>query len=214
MSMPNLPGPSAFDSDYEAIEIDEILRQNDGYILALAREQVARRLVSLEVLDLEIDELAQRSRIKLWKTLQKRQISNVKAYLRCIVRSESIDMIRCHKPHFPLPVDEDGELFQGNALVSPGEGMQDPLYELEQREMAAEYITRVAEALRAFPTCQQRVMICSLKERLDDVPLLTKAFKKCDIHIECMRWPAKKKEKKNLKASISITRKKLRSLGI
>src|SRR5436305_2965708 len=61
-------GASAFDSDYDANQIDEILRQNDDYILALAVEEVPRHIASPDVLDLEIHELAQRSRIKLWRS--------------------------------------------------------------------------------------------------------------------------------------------------
>src|SRR5579859_5259355 len=125
-----------------------------------------------------------------------------------------MDMIRRYRPNLPLPVDEDGELYQGDVLMVPGEEMQDPLYELEQKEMAAEYITQVVDALSSFPPCQQQVMICSLKDQLDDVLPLTQAFKKFKINIETRRWPSKKKEVKNLKASLSAARKKLRSLKV
>ncbi len=207
-------GPSAFDSDYDAHEIAEILRQNDNYILTLAREKVPRHIASSEVLDLEIQELAQRARIKLWRALQKRNITHLKAYIRCIVHSESIDMIRSSKSELPLPLDEEGELYQGNVLVMFSEGMQDPLYELEQKEIAAEYITQVVDMLHSLPPCQRKIMICSLKEQLDDVPTLTQAFKKFEVNIEAVRWPSKKKEMQNLKASLSIARKKLRSLNL
>ncbi len=213
MIIPNLLGASAFDSEYDVNKIDEILRQNDAYILALARKKVPRYIASPDVLDLEINELAQRARIKLWRTLQKRHITHIKAYIRCIVHSESMDMVRRYKPNLTLPVDEDGELYQGDVLVAPSEGMQDPSYELEQKEMAAAYITQAVDALSSFPPCQQQVMICSLKDQLDDVLLLTKAFKKFEINIETVRWPLKKKEVKNLKASLSIARKKLQSLS-
>ena len=212
MIIPNLLDASAVGDKYDANEIDEILRQNDGYILTLAREKVPRHIASPDVLDLEIHELAQRSRIKLWRALQKRHITHVKAYIRRIVHSESMDILRSYKPDLPLPVDEDGELYQGDVLVALSEGMRDPLYELEQKEMAAEYITQAVDALSSFPPCQQHVMICSLKDQLDDVLLLTKAFKKFEINIESMRWPSIKKEVKNLKASLSAARKKLRSL--
>ncbi|MHB8597825.1 MAG: RNA polymerase sigma factor [Ktedonobacteraceae bacterium] len=212
MSTPHLPGPSPFDSDYDANEIDEILKQNDDYILALAREKIPRHIASPEVLDLEIHELAQRSRVKLWRSLQKRHITHIRAYIRCIVHSESMDMLRRYKPELPLLVDEDGELYQGDVLVTPGEGMHDPLYELEQKEMVAEYITWVVDVLTSFPRCQQQVMICLLKDQLDDVLLLTNAFRTFEIDIEPVRWPSKKKDAGNLKASLSATRKKLRSL--
>jgi hypothetical protein len=92
--------------------------------------------------------------------------------------------------------------------------MQDPLYELEQKEIAAEYITQLVDMLHSLPPCQRKIMICSLKEQLDDVPTLTQAFKKFEVNIEAVRWPSKKKEMRNLKASLSIARKKLRSLNL
>jgi DNA-directed RNA polymerase specialized sigma24 family protein len=210
MITPNLLDASAVGGKYDANEIDEILRQNDDYILALARKKVPRHIATPEVLDLEINELAQRSRIKLWRALQKRHITHVKAYIRRIVHSESIDMVRRYKPDLPLPVDEDGELYQGDVLMVSGEGMQDPLYELEQKEMATEYITQAVDMLRSFPHCQRQVMICWLKDQLDDVLTLTKAFKKFEINI--VSWPAQKKEAIKLKASLSTAHKKMLSL--
>jgi DNA-directed RNA polymerase specialized sigma24 family protein len=202
---------SVVESNYDANEINEILSQNDGYILALAREKVPRNIASPEVLDLEIHELAQRSRIKLWRMLQTRHITHVKAYIRFIVHSESIDMIRRYKPNLPLPIDEEGELYQGKVLVELGVGMRDPLFELENKEMAAEYIMHIVDVLRSLPHCQKQVMICSLRDQLDDVLILRMAFKKFEINIDTVRWPSKKKEVNNLKASLSTARKKLRS---
>ncbi len=57
-------------------------------------------------------------------------------------------------------------------------------------------------------------MICSLKEQLDDVSTLTQAFKKFEVNIEAVRYPSKKKEVQNLKASLSIARRKLRALKL
>jgi DNA-directed RNA polymerase specialized sigma24 family protein len=212
MTISTLRGASPFDSDYDANEIEEILGQNEDYILALARDKVPRHIASPEVLDLEIHELAQRTRIKLWRTLQKSRITHIKAYIRCIVHSASMDMIRGFKPDLPLPLDEEGELYQGNVLLAPGEGMQDPLYELEQKESIAEYITQVVAILHTLPPCQRRVMICSLKDQLDDVSTLAQVCKNFEIDIEAVKWPSKKKEVLNLRASLSITRKKLRAI--
>ena len=202
---------SVFESNYDANEINEILGQNDRYILALAREKVPRHIVSPEVLDLEIHELAQRSRIKLWRMLQTRHITHIKAYIRCIVHCESVDMIRRYKPNLPLPIDEDGELYQGNVLVAPSDGMQDPLYELEKKETATEMIEHTADALRSLPPCQKQVMICSLRDQLDDILTFTTALKQFEINIDTVRWPSKKKEVGKLKASLSTARKKLRT---
>ena len=213
MTISALQGISPYDSDYGSKEIDEILRQHEDYICALARDRVPRHLVSPELLDLEIQELAQRSRIRLWRTLQKTRITYIKAYIRSIVHSVSIDMIRGYKSDLPLPLDEDGEIYQGNVLVTCSEGMQDPLYELEQQECVSEYITQVVDLLSSFPLCQRRAMVCSLKNQLDDILTITQVFKNFEINIEAVRWPSKKKEEQNLRASLSVTRKKLRSFN-
>ena len=90
--------------------------------------------------------------------------------------------------------------------------MQDPSYELAQKEIDVEYITQVVEGIHSLPPCQRKVMICFLKEQLDDVPTLTQAFKKFGVNIEAIGRTSKKKELQNLKASLSTARKKLRSL--
>lgn len=212
MTFMNLPGSFIFDSDYDENEINEILRENDDYILALARKKVPHHTAPREVLDLEIQELAQRSRIKLWCSLKQRKITRIKAYIRSIIHSESIDMIRRSKFELSLPLDEEGELYQGKVLAAPGEGMQDPLYELVQQEKVSESITQVVKAMRSLPPRQQQAMICSLEDKLDDVSTLTQAFKKFGINTEAARWPSKKFEVQSYRASLTIARKKLKTI--
>jgi len=209
METPNLPGPSAYDSDFD---VDAVLEQYDEYIVALARKNIPHTVAPPEVLDLEIDELAQNSRIKFWLTLQKRQITHSKTYIRSIVQNESVNLLRQHKPFLSLPADEDGELYQGDLLVTPSEGMQDPLDELEREEMIADYITKAVDDVLKLPACQQFAMICSLKDQLDDVLLLIEEFKDHQVGIEEINWPEEKEEIQRVRASLSIARKKLRSL--
>ena len=211
MTISSLRGASPYDGDYDSKEIEEILRRYDDYIIAIARKSIACRFVSPEFLDFEIQELAQLCRIKLWRALQKGEITYIKAYIRRIVHSVSIDMVRNHKHELPLPLDEEGELYQGNLLVALSEGLQDPVYELEQKELAIEYMTLVAGILRSLPPCQRRTMICTLKDQMDDLVTLTQVFKKCGVNIETIGWPSRKKELQSLRASLSIARKKLRT---
>ncbi len=209
MSKSNRLGTSVHENDYDTNGIDNILSQNDSYILSIAREKIPSHITSPEVLDLEIQELAQRSRIKLWRMLQTKHITHIKAYLRCIVHSESVDMVRRYKSNLPLPINEEGELYQGSVLVAPCDGMQDPLYELEKKETATELIEHTAEILRSLPPCQKQVMLCFLKDQLDDVLTFTTALKKFEINIDTVNWPSNKKEVQKLKASLSPVRKKL-----
>lgn len=208
MGMPNLPGPSAYDSDFD---VNEVLEQYDEYIEALAWKNIPHSVVPSEVLDLEIDELAQKSRIKFWLASKKRQIIHPKAYIRCIVQTEIVDILRQHKPTLPLPTDEDGELYQGDLLVTPSEGMQDPLDEFEHEEMTVELINKAVDDMLKLPACQQRAMIASLKDQIDNVLLLIGAFKDHQINIEEVNWPEEKKEVQRMRASLSIARKKMRS---
>lgn len=210
METPNLPGPSAYDSDFD---VDAVLEQYDEYVVALARKNIPHNVAPPEVLDLEIDELAQNSRIKFWLALQKRQITYPKTYLRYIVQSESVNLLRQHKPLLSLPADEDGELYQGDLLIIPSEGMQDPLDELEREEMIADYITKAVDDVLKLPACQQFAMICSLKDQLDDVLLLIEEFKDHQVGIEEINWPEEKEEIQRVRASLSLARKKLRSLN-
>ena len=204
-----LPGPFVYDSDPD---VDEILEQYDAYIRDLVRKKVPRNIVPPEKLRDEIEELAQRVRIKLWHVLQKKHIANFETYISLIVLSEVIDMVRRYRPILALPINEDGELYQGNIIATPGEGMQDPAYEIEQTEVLNDFTRETTEALLKLPPRQQYAMICALKDRLDDVLPLIDRLRSYVIDIDEIHWPEEKDELQRLRASLAVARKKLRSL--
>jgi len=78
------------------------------------------------MLDLDADELAQMVRIKLWHVLEDREVVYLKHYIRRIVNSEFIDMMRRRKPTQPLPEDADGEINTGKIIAAASEGIADP----------------------------------------------------------------------------------------
>jgi DNA-directed RNA polymerase specialized sigma24 family protein len=205
MAMLNLPGSSAYDSD-----ADEILEQYDAYIVALVQKKIPRNCVRDEVLHDEIDELAQNVRIKLWQALRKKRINNPKAYIRSIVYTEVIDIVRQRPLTLPLPLTEEGELYQGNLVVTPSQGMLDPAYEVEQEGAIKELLKKTAEAVLKLPPQQQRAMICSLKDQVDDILLCLDVLRNY-VDIEVPNWPAKGNELRSLRTSLSIARKKLRT---
>src|SRR5580700_2076456 len=88
--------------------INNMLNQYDGYIFGLAQKAIPQHfgytISDGSELALEIDELAQRSRIKFWHALQKRQITSPKAYIRHIVYSECVDLARQRPPRVQLPL--------------------------------------------------------------------------------------------------------------
>jgi DNA-directed RNA polymerase specialized sigma24 family protein len=196
-------------------DINAVLEKNDTYIIALVNKKVFRNGMHADVLQLERDELAQRVRIKLWHALEKKQITSYKMYIRQIVQHEFIDMLRGDKGVHPLPVDADGEFIPGsvlNAMFISNEGREDPSKEVEQKETSAEYLTWVAHDTIALPSHQQRAMICHLKEEVDDLLQLIKAFRVHDVSIETTQWPEEKQELHNLKSSLAPARKRLRTV--
>ena len=208
MKTSRLPvGPSAYDSDGEA---EKILKEYDPYIVALARKKVPRNAVHPEMLADEIDELAQRVRFKLWLMLRRKRIVNLKLYIRCIVLTEVVEMVRRYKLTFPLPLDEDGELYQGNMLILLGEGMQDPAYEVEQAEALEVCTQDIVEAVLNLPPQQQRAMICSLQDEIDEVFPVLHLLQWHVTNIEEQHWPESKEGLQSMRASLSVARKKLR----
>src|SRR2546427_7234721 len=140
-------------------DIDKALENFDGYIRSLAEKKVPQAIVPREMLDLEVDEVVQNTRIKLWQALQRRQIINLGAYIRCIVHTECVNMVRGYRHTFPLPINEEGELDQGKMLVAPSQGMQDPAYEIESREALADWMMEIVDEVLALPPQQRHAML-------------------------------------------------------
>lgn len=204
-------GPSALGPDDSDPDIEELLEAIDPYIVAQVEKilaggpDVAPRM--------ERDELAQRVRINLWYALQERPIRNIKAYIRRIVHNEFVNVLRGREP--PLPVTEDGEMLEGNILVTPGTGMADPAFEVEEQEAVANCAEKTAAAISTLPPRQKDAMTALLYERLDNLILVVDSFKQFDVDIAAARWPAEEDEKRLRKASISAARRSLaRSIGI
>ncbi len=187
------------------IAVAEVLERLNKYISDLARRKIPRYAIRSEELDLEIDELIQQTRIKLWHALQKGHIVNPTGYARSIVFTEAVNMQRRYKPTHALSNEEDGELYHDK-------GTQDPSLKIEQDEALATCVTIAIQAIQTLPPRQRQAMICSMKDRYDDaLPLLT-ALKEQGIDIENICWPDEKVDVHRLKALLSVSRKKLRYL--
>lgn len=206
MATPYLPGPSAYDSDSDTVELLERL---DPYIVSLVRMRVPRNVVRPETLADEIEDLIQKVRIKLWLTLQKKQVNNLKAYVKCIVFTEAIDMVRQYRSVLSLPLDEVGELNQGNLIFAASDETQDPGCVVEQAEELDDAMQDIFEAIIQLPPRQQYAMICSLKDQIDDVFPIVDALRGQSINVESVNWPVEKNELQSLRASLSVARKKL-----
>lgn len=210
MGIFEMPDSSVYDSHRNA---NEILEQHDAYIVALARKKVPRTIIHPQMLGDEIDELAQKIRIKLWQMVQTKQITSPKAYISCIAFTESVDMVRLHKfSGLPLPVNEDGEIYLGDRMVTPCERMQDPAEKLEQEEVVIEWTKRLVEDVLALPQRQLHAIICILKDQLEDIHPFLDALRNHGVGIEEINWPDGREEVQSIRASLSIARKKLRAL--
>lgn len=211
----DLRGVSEEDSDPD---IEEILVRFDPYIVAEAEKLVRRssNFAHPEVLDLEIAEVAQRVRIKLWGVLKKeKHIEFPKAYILKIVNNEFNDILRRRKPLLPLPTDEDGEIYMGNVILTESEGMSDPAYEFEQKEGLNNWIALATQVVSKLSQRQKHAMICLLKERIDNYMQLVEAFEQHQIDIEAFEWPDDEVDETRLKASLSAARRNIAEwLGI
>jgi DNA-directed RNA polymerase specialized sigma24 family protein len=200
---------SLFDDD--GSDQEEILKKYEPYIRSLVRKQFPRDMVHPDVLDLAIDEAAEEALVRLWSALQRNCITNVQAYIRPIIRSVIADLRRKHKPTQPLPVDEDGELDQGDVIATVGEGWHDPADEVEREEFVVNSLMQTVDEVLALPPCQQRAVICSLKDRIDNVLLLIETFREHQVDIEQVNWPEEREERQKCRASLTVARKKLRT---
>ncbi len=197
--------------DGSDIELNKLLERYGKYILELVRMQVPRNIVPPSELADEINDLTQMALIVLWQKLisEKIQITSPNAYIRYIVRSQCIDLIRRRqrKPISSVSIDQDGELRQGSAMLMQSEGLHDPAFEYDRKELIVEIIDDVMK----LPPHQRLAMICLLKDEVGNTFPLVETFRKHGIDIETIDWPQDPTELHRLKSSISFARKKLNS---
>ncbi len=160
-------------------------------------------------LDLDADELAQMVRIKLWHVLKDREVVYLKPYIRRIINSEFIDMLRRRKPTQPLPEDIDGEISMGKVIAAASEGIADPAEVIEEQEEAECRMEEIVDAVLELPRRQQHVMICTMQDRVDDPVPLIHALQSRQQDIRAWQWPQKKQDKQLLMASLSYARRNL-----
>lgn len=199
----------AADDDERSVE--EVLLAYDSYIVAQARRCISQSTgpVNTVMLDLDADELAQMVRIKLWHVLEAREVMYLKSYIRRIVNSEFIDMLRRRKPTQSLPEDADGEISTGNLVAAASAGITDPAEVVEEQEEVACRMEEIVDAVLELPRRQQHVMICSMQERVDDPLQLSRALQDRQQDIRAWQWPQKKQDKQLLMASLSYARRSL-----
>ncbi len=167
-------------------EIEVVLASVDTYIIALTRRMAhSLSFIKPSHIELEIDEIIQRVRIKLWWELQKRKITHLKAYIKVLVRSEYLDLCRQQRLAPSLNSDDTRDELE-LASVATGEEMQAPANELEQQEISADIISEIVQIICKLPARQRYAMLCSLKDYIDNAPRLIEALSRpCTRAIAC-----------------------------
>jgi DNA-directed RNA polymerase specialized sigma24 family protein len=193
-------------------DIEEILQRYDAYIVTLVRAKMPRSGVPLAQLHDEREDLAQRVRIKLWQTLQKRHVGNLKAYISCIVFTEVIDLLRRRRAPLLLPLEDDEEFCWQDVPGAALKDTHDPAYQIEQEEALEAITKKAAAAILHLPPRQFQAMLCTLKDRIEDVLPLIEALKTNGVNVDEIHWPEAKNEVKKWQVSLFLARRKLRPL--
>lgn len=199
------PGPSTSDADPD---IESILEEVDIYIQALAWKGIPYSSSSFTHVDFDVDDLAQRSRIKLWQALQKKNIENPRAYLRTIVRNEIVNLVRQFRDHLPLRTDIDGELSADFMLETSNEELDSPEYIIEQKEVVADLLSDLAKAISKLHKRQQQVTFCTVKDRVDDLHQFVEVCKEYGLNTG-LEWPAEDDERHLLQASFGAAKRNI-----
>ncbi|GHO95491.1 hypothetical protein KSF_055390 [Reticulibacter mediterranei] len=182
-----------------------VLACSDDYIKSQVKRYLSRypSFAPQEVQYLETDEIIQRVRIKFWHILERDSIRCPQAYVRSIIYSEIIDMLRRKRAIQPLPTGESEEYHGEFGSIADPE--DEVLQQMEGESLLNEVIERVLE----LPPRQKQAMICQLQDQVDDLVELVDAFKQHRCDIEQIQWPADKAEKQLLRASLSAARRNL-----
>jgi DNA-directed RNA polymerase specialized sigma24 family protein len=195
--------------EQQPMSIEEFLSEYDAYIQQRARWQFPRGLVPVEVLDLEMDELVQLARIKLWKILQKRKIVHARLYIRLVVHCLIINMLRRPKRTVLLSFDDDEENIVQSNFVEASWLVPDLADEYEEYDLIVGVLEQTVELAMTFPPRQKLALLCLLKEHFAGESYLVQILEKQGLNAEKIFWPEDKVEKQRLKASLPAARERL-----
>jgi RNA polymerase sigma factor (sigma-70 family) len=202
MDILDLRGPSPYDCD---AGLSECVENYYPLLLALARKAVPNNIGPVDY-----EDIAQDAFLKLWLISQNKSLETPKAYIKRIVHTVVIDMARKYKPNLyqALPTDEDGEVQEGNLIVTPSAELGDPETILEEKEAVGELMEELMEAIADFHPRQMHATVCTLRDRVDDLIQLVDALQENSIDSN-LQWPQEKPEKQRLQASYAPAKRKI-----
>jgi DNA-directed RNA polymerase specialized sigma24 family protein len=193
------------------VNVDEILEQYEAYIVALARKELPHIAMHMDVLEDDIDEIAQMARIKLNSALGKGPIGNLAAYVKKIVHSQRIDLLRKYRYTLPIIINDDGEIQQQGKVMFLCSRSLDLEQEFEQQEQLAYIVDKMVEDILKLPRKQQYAFICLLKDHASETLPLLCALVQHGIDVKSIQWSKKPGERRSQRSSLSMARKKLRA---
>lgn len=192
--------------------IAPILESMDQYIRDLTYRNIPRNSVPEAMLDLEVAEFAQNVRIKLWQALQREDITNLKAYIRRIVRTQAVDIARKYKHFCSLPSGEYCDLQQDTIMVTPGDETKDPAVVLEELETVTNRAVEILDRVLALPLHQRQPVLYLFYDQAVDLLPLMRIFLDRGLEItDTAPPPQDNNVLKSYRSSLSIARKKLRN---
>lgn len=208
------------DYEFESVErcgidsarIDEILNEVNWMLKRAAKEQLPGTVILRGTEEMEADDLAQHTLIKLWEEMQKKTITHYRAYARSILHNAAMDMVRRHRPTGQLPLNEHGELIQeGQMLCADNEIADDPARQVERWDSLNCSIRMMVSDVLALPPQQRRAMICELKDQIADLLPIAEAFLERGVDIRVINWSKDQRELRSQRVSLAVARKKLRA---
>ncbi len=172
----------------------------------------ARRAFPTNIGPFDSDDLAQEACVKLWLLSRKQIIQSPKAYIRRLVQSVKVDLLRKYKiqGYQALPMDEDGELQEGHLIVTQSLELGDPETILEQDESFDELLEVLLEAVADLHPRQQQASVCTLRDRVDDLLGFVDALQAKSIESE-LQWPEDRVDHQRLQASYAHARRNIAS---
>ena len=159
----------------------------------------------------DIKDITQEVLLALWLNMMPRQgeINSPIGYVHSAVHSHWVDAVRkCQRqPTLPL-LEENGEYSQEVVRNFPGEALGDPAHEYERKELLEEVISEATQ----LPPIQMKATICMLRDEVGNIFPLAEEFAKYRIDISSTFWPDDEHERQSWLSSLSVARKKLRTV--
>ncbi len=171
-------------AEQASMSIEEFLSYYDAYIQQLTWGKFPRSRILTGLVELEIDEVVQLTRIKLWNILQHHTISHPKLYIRLVVQSQIVNMLRQRKRFILLCLDEEEESTAWINFFGPIWGAMDPAEEYEARNLIVSVVEETVKQALTFPARQQLAFLCLLKEQFGGEAYLSEIFEKWHIDFE------------------------------